>query len=229
MKDIEEKEIKDFELVRPLPASSYTDQWDMPVIKAMSVQELNLKKLEPINFQNIKKDKDNSRKLILNYRYDEEMMRLWNHPLKYIPLLLSCGAVCTPDFSVSPQMNRHWLSQFVFRNRYLGCLWQDYGIKVIPTIPWCYPDTFDICFSGVEPGGVVCISTLGAKKNYNNFIEGFFEMRRRLKPSVIISYGKILPEMKGVFMPVDYKEAMGSKHEYFQIQLIEKQVFVERE
>ena len=102
-------------------------------------------------------------------------------------------------------MNPHWMEQYVFRNRYLGCLWQYYGVKVIPSIPWDTPDTFDVCFSGVEPGGVVCISTLGVKQNLAVFWTG---------------YEDILSEMSGRFFHIKYTDAFSQKGHPEQIPLI---------
>lgn len=29
---------------------------------------------------------------------------------------------------------------------------QDYGIKVVPTVQWAEPETFEFCFDGIEKG-----------------------------------------------------------------------------
>ena len=41
---------------RPLPDDVALDKQDMPIIKAVSEDELDLEHLTPTNFQNIKKD-----------------------------------------------------------------------------------------------------------------------------------------------------------------------------
>ena len=58
----------------------------------------------------------------------------------------------------------------VYRNRWIGCMLQEKGYKVIPTIQWALEDTYDICFSGVEKGSVIIISTLGCIHNKDTFI-----------------------------------------------------------
>ena len=205
---------------RPLPDDVALDKQNMPVIKAVSEDELDLEHLTPTNFQNIKKYENNGKKLVLNFRYDHQLNKLWDKALYYIPLITSCGAIVTPDFSVSHSMNPHWMEQYVFRNRYLGCLWQYYGVKVIPSIPWDTPDTFDVCFSGVEPGGVVCISTLGVKQNLDVFWTGYEEMKKRIHTSTIIVYGDILSEMSGRFFHIKYTDAFSQKGHPEQIPLI---------
>lgn len=211
--DLEERK---FYVQRPIPDGVMLDHFQMPVIKALHENEVDLESLVPINFQNIHKEEDNSHKLVLNYRYDSLLNQIWEKALQYIPLVVSFGAIVTPDFSVSASMNVHWLNQYVFRNRYLGCLWQSYGAKVIPSIPWDTPSTYDICFSGIEPGGIVCISTLGVKKNLEVFFAGFEEMKRRLQPSVIIVYGKIFQGMHGRFLSIPYTDAFAVKRRYQQ-------------
>ena len=76
--------------------------------------------------------------------------KLWDDPFRYLPKLLEFKAICTPDYSVYPNMNINDIRFNVYRNRWIGCMLQGKGYKVIPTIQWALDDTYDICFSGVR-------------------------------------------------------------------------------
>ena len=72
----------------------------------------------------------------------------------------------------------------VYRNRWIGCMLQEKGYKVIPTIQWALEDTYDICFSGVEKGSVIIISTLGCIHNKDTFInKQIKDLEERIKQS----------------------------------------------
>ena len=60
------------------------------------------------------------------------------------------------------------------------------------------PSTFDYCFDGVEEGSIVAISTLGCKKAKRNFLVGYEEMKKRIRPIAIICFDKPFDEIKDV-------------------------------
>lgn len=69
---------------------------------------------------------------------------------------------------------------------------QDYGIKVIPTLQWCMPNSFDFAFDGIEQGGTVSVSTIGVKRDKEAseiWFNGMDEAIRQLKPKNIVVYG----------------------------------------
>lgn len=200
-----------FKVIRPNPEHHAIDKFSMPVIKAISKDKINFATLEPLNLQNLSCKKNNSNKIIIPFNYDDVLLKYWNNPLKYIPTLLTAKVVATPDYSVYEKMNVNEIRHNIYQNRWLGCWWQEYGCNVIPVISWSLPDTFDICFSGVEPGGVVMISTLGCLSHQEDFMRGFNEMKKRLCPSLIIVCGKMINGMSGTFINYDYKDWFNNK------------------
>lgn len=210
MYDIDEEK-ESFYLVRPLLEDMKLDKYGIPIIRALHEDEVDIENLVPINFQNLRRGKPHHQSLVLNFSFDKKLDRRWNNLLDDIPLLTGCGAVCTLDYSVSPQMPPVWFNQYIFRSRYAGSLWQHYNIKTIPSIPWCYANTYDICFSSIEPGGIVIVSSLGAHKHPDTFLNGFNAMKHVLSPSLIIVYGNIIKGMAGRFMHIDYKDAFDKK------------------
>ena len=212
----EQAELDRFYLVRPIFGDMTVDQYGIPIIRALHEEDIDIENLLPMNFQNLRKGKTYQNGLVLNFSYDSKLDRQWNNTMNYIPMLTGCGAVCTLDYSISPKMPLPWFTQYIFRSRYTGCLWQHYKINVIPSIPWCYPDTYDICFSSIEPGGIVIVSSLGAHKHPKIFLDGFNAMKQTLSPSLIIVYGDIIKGMSGRFMHISYKEAFEKKKNHIE-------------
>lgn len=69
---------------------------------------------------------------------------------------------------------------------------QDNGIIVIPTLQWCREDTFEWAFDGIEPGGVVSVSTIGVKRQEaagKIWWAGMDEAMKQLQPSHVVVYG----------------------------------------
>ena len=108
-------------------------------------------------------------------------------------------------------------------SRWLGRTWQNYGYKVIPTVAWALPDTYDLCFEGIEYGSVVAISTLGCHSNIDAFLMGFKQMMARINPSLIIVYGDMIKGMFGTFIGFKYVDGFNRKYE--QISLFNEKVF----
>lgn len=153
-----------------------------------------------------------SKKFILSFINDKYLARFWNEPLKYIPLFQSAYAVATLDFSVDPQMDFPEYFHQIYKNRWLGCFWQNHGILTIPTIGWTTAEWDYLSFSGVEIGSIVVISTLGSKRDIKYFMRGYNEMIKQINPPLIIVYGDILPEMKGRFVNFRYEDSFQLKN-----------------
>lgn len=126
------------------------------------------------------------------YIDDYQFERIWNYPETYIEKLADFDFVLTPDFSLYIDMPMAMKVWNVYRSRMIGQILQDYGAAVIPTLSWAEKDTYTFCFDGVEPGGVVSVSTIGVKKDtaaLQIWKNGMDEAIRRLKPSMVIVYG----------------------------------------
>lgn len=134
------------------------------------------------------------------YLDDYQFQRLWADPERYIPMLKDFGAVMSPDFSVYSDFPKAVKIWNVYRNMWLACLWQCYGITVIPTIMWGAPDTFEYCFDGFPTDGIVSVSTEGSfasEARRESFHAGYSEMLERLHPRGIIVQGQIPDGLEG--------------------------------
>ena len=126
------------------------------------------------------------------YIDDYQFERVWNDPHKYMERLKQFDCMLTPDFSLYMEMPKAMQIWNVYRSRLIGQIAQDEGIKVIPTLSWSDAGSFKFCFDGVEPGGVVSVSTIGVKQDKEAmkiWTDGMAEALKRLTPSCVIVYG----------------------------------------
>ncbi|MCR4682317.1 MAG: DUF4417 domain-containing protein [Clostridiales bacterium] len=209
------KGLTDYEklkVIRPIIGNCEYDDYKMPVIRKTDVGSIDWEKLRAIGVQNASPNNIDRNTLVLMFNYDKKLMALWNDPLKKIGLFLGYAAVATPDFSIYPNMNENEIRHNVFMARWLGVTWQNYNCTVLPTIGWATPETFDICFGGIEHGSVVVISTLGCKGKAKEFLTGFNEMKARLNPPLIIVFGEMIEGMTGTFLHYGYKDSFCKKN-----------------
>ena len=83
------------------------------------------------------------------------------------------------------------------------------GKNVIPTISWSDERSFEFCFEGVEQESIVAVSTHGNRYAIDDFMKGYNELLRKIKPRAIICYGKPFPEMQGNVIAIPYNHREG--------------------
>lgn len=147
---------------------------------------------------------------------DYQFMRLWRDPERYMDMLRQFEYVMSPDFSTYTDFPKAVQIYNHYRKHWLGAYMQEQGIKVIPTISWSTPDSFDWCFDGEPEGATVAVSSVGCMANTESkelFVSGYKEMVKRLTPETIIFYGNVPDECKGNIIRVKayqdkFKEAV---------------------
>lgn len=162
------------------------DYWQMPVIKK---EDFIPDGLVGFNYAKTSKDKNVGIHFFID---DYQFERIWNDPEKYIEILKQYQCVISPEFSLYWNMPLPMKIWNTYRNRFIGSLLQQNGIKVIPSICWADEVTFDFCFEGVEEGSIVAVETNGVKEKEEikkRWFAGMDELIKRIKPSKIIIYG----------------------------------------
>lgn len=126
--------------------------------------------------------------LISTFIDDYHLERYWNKPDYYIRHWQSVAGIMSPDFTLMigmPDPMQRWQ---VYRNRFLGYLWQKAGVNVVPTICWSDESSFQYCFKGVATQSVIAISSIGMISDWQlpYFMAGYSEMLNQLNPSKIL-------------------------------------------
>lgn len=178
-------------------------KYQMPVIQKEIINAPS--KAIGFNYVLSTQDKDGAVHCFLD---DYQIERLWNSPETYVDKLIDFDCVFTPDFSLYSDMPIAMQIWNTYRSRLVGQIMQDYGVRIIPTVSWGLPETFEFCFDGIEEGSIVVVSTIGVKKDENAtkiWRDGMDEMIRRIKPCAIWCYGgQVEYDYKGI--PVTYFE-----------------------
>lgn len=204
-----------FKVIRPMLGDHMLGDYGMPIIHKTDEEMLDIENMKPVGIKNLTTKQDNSKKIVLPFTYDKDLLKYWTDPMKYIPRFQTVMAVGTPDYSIYPTMNINEVRHNVYMNRWLGCLWQTYKCVVLPVISWWAEDTYDICFSGIEKNSIVIVSTIGCMNNQIVFLKGFNEMKKRIEPPLIIVYGDMISGMTGRFVNIKYKDAFNNKNKEF--------------
>lgn len=177
-------------------------KWGFPSIPAVRLADIpQLERLQFFTFKDSKNYYMNGRvkgecgvQFFLDDKYFEAV---WNTPEKYIDHLREFGAVCQPDFSlytnwaIARQMWSH------YRNQWVAKYWTAQGIKVIPTVTWSTPESYEWCFDGVPKHSVVALSSVGCWKDetaHRLFVQGYAEMKRQLEPECVLWRGNVPDE-----------------------------------
>lgn len=156
------------------------------------ITDIMLNKLEWIPFNYALTAKNREKKGVHFYIDDYQFLRVWNNPDKYISLLQEFGAVCSPDFSLYTDMPKALQIYNHYRKQWLSAYWQMNGIKVIPTLCWSTPDSYEWCFDGVPTDGIVSVSSVGTQNNKQvtkNFVDGCKYAIEKTDPVQILWYG----------------------------------------
>ena len=173
-------------------------KYQMPIIQR---EIITTPKKQPLGFNYVlsTKEKDRAVHMFLD---DYQIERLWSNPEMYVDKLMDFDCVFTPDFSLYSDMPIAMQIWNTYRSRLVGQIMQDYGIKVIPTVSWGAPETFEFCFDGIEQGSIVVVSTIGVKRDEaatKIWRDGMDEMIKRIKPYAIWVYGgQVEYDYKGI-------------------------------
>lgn len=206
-------------IMRPIPKDRPRGIEGIPYVKKskIDISDINNGKWL-INLNNIYSgDKNAYRKIVHCFKENNELDRYYNKPYMLLEKVCKYYATSTLDFGMHPGMGRAQIIDATFKNRW-SVVWQQMNghERVAVTVGWLFKDTYDICFTGIEDGTLLIISTLGVCNAMSRdiFLNGFKEMRRRFPHSQIICVGNKLPEMDNDVCFIDYKNSFGNFDKY---------------
>lgn len=209
-----------FNLIKPLPEGWPKDDKGTPYLKKdVSLDTVDWNKVKFVSYSNIKSTANKENKILLNFQYDKTIKCIYNDIFSFARKAYDFLAVATPDYSAYTNMEPCTIEENVRHNLWVGAWLQYLGIKIIPTVTWADQRTYDICFNYIEKGSIVAISTVGVAKNKETFMNGFNEMVKRIKPSLILVRGKPIEHMVGKFIFIDFRDTFEISAEYEQLEL----------
>lgn len=173
-------------------------------IPKLKKDEIDLEEIAFIGYDKLQREETN--KIVHFFLNDYKFEVMWNHPESKIERLRAYRAVLTPNFSMYTEMPLSLQLYNTFRSRWCGAFLQANGIPVIPTVCWSTPESFWFCFDGLPQEGVVAVSTLGVRTEKTLFMQGYYELKKRVNPAAVLCYGKPFEEMKGNILEVDYEQ-----------------------
>lgn len=122
---------------------------------------------------------------------------IWNRPEATLKRVKEADVVIMPDFSTYWDMPMAMQVWNAYRNHWMAAYWQSEGVNVIPNIFYTGMEGLSdiFCFSGIEPGGVMAISTVSANIrdipfNLELFRRGLDLAVERLQPDLLLCYGE---------------------------------------
>ena len=203
-----EKQINKQKLVRNefLYHKNSMGKYDFPIIRK---QDIDINKIKFLSYVNAKKDdKENKDKTIHFFTYDWKFEKVYEKADEELEKLSQYYCLLSPDFSLFTNMPLALQIESVFKNRWCGAYFQSKGLKVIPTISWGDERSFHFCFDGIEIGSVVAVCTYYRENCEEEFMLGYNEMLKRIKPSMVICYDEPFKSMTGnikTFIPTTFE------------------------
>lgn len=125
-----------------------------------------------------------------DYQFD----RLWNNPERYVEMFKKYEYICSPDYSLYLDFPKALQIYNTYKKQYLGAYYQQFGIKVVPTVSWSDSSSYDWCFDGIQKGSCVACSSVGClrdKEATKLFVLGFKQMIEKIDPIKILMVGKL--------------------------------------
>lgn len=123
---------------------------------------------------------------------DYKFERLWRNLDKYLEIISRFDCMIQPDFSIYMDMPMAMKIWNFYRSRLVSQAAQDYGITVIPELPWMGPRNYKWMAEGMPVGGTYATSTVGLTDDDDIkeiFYKGLDESLAAVKPDTLLLYG----------------------------------------
>lgn len=170
-----------------LKSTKLCGKYDFPIMNSCVERP---QELIPFNFALSSKQKEGWLHFFID---DYQFERLWNNPLKYLPIIKRFDGVIAPDFSMFTDMPLAQQIYNCWRNRVISVWLQNEGIKVVPTVEWSDRNSLEWCLDGLPLHGTIAVQTNGCftdSKSRMNFIKGMDYICNKLSPSSVLIYGR---------------------------------------
>lgn len=170
-------------------------EYDIPQIKGID----HIEEVDWISFNMLNSYKSEQPFGVHHFIDDYQFEREWSQIEVQLPRLQRAKYVTSPDFSIYTDFPKAMQIWNHYRKHWIGAYLEAHGLAVIPTIAWGDESSFDWCFDGEPVGKPVAVSSVGVMNNPETkdmFLEGYVAMVERLRPSQILFYGEMIPELE---------------------------------
>lgn len=170
-----------------LDGAKICGRYDFPVVRACRAVP---NKLTPFNYALTSRERVGWLHFFVD---DYQFERLWNNPMKYLPIIKRFDGVIAPDFSMFSQMPIAQQIYNCWRNRVIAAWLQREGVEVIPTIEWSDRASLEWCLDGLPLNSTLAVQTNGcfvSTRSKANFIRGMDHIYNKLSPTAILIYGR---------------------------------------
>lgn len=134
-----------------------------------------------------------------DYRFES----CWTTPQRAVDRIAPFGSALGPDFSVLTWMPPVMQAWQVYRARWVAAYWQWRGVRVIPTVTWATPDTYELCWAGLPRGGALAVSAVGIRDGASRgfFRDGLHHLLRTFATPFLVVYGGLGDLAEGIDLP----------------------------
>ena len=169
-----------------------SNEWGIPDLLPCHID--NLKDIPIQGFNFALTDKHPEGKGVHFFIHDYQFERIWQRPIRYTDFLRKFSFCLTPTFSTYLDMPYALNVYNVYRNRWCGRFWQDFGIQVIPAITFGSFENIDVYCAGIPKHSTIAISTMGEGRwaGYKGLYSIWDRVLELTEPDVILLYGKDL-------------------------------------
>lgn len=178
--------------------------YDIPVMKGIVLKQKALESIQMLgfNYATNSKTADKKDKIVHFFLADYRFQQVWNNPQNYIDLFKQYKAICSPDFSMYIGMPKAMQIFQHYRRMWMSAYYQQQGIRVLPAPCWSDEDSFEYCFDGMPHHSAIVVSSVGCVQSpqvRKSFLKGFEKTCEVLEPAQVILYGRVTPEMTGIY------------------------------
>ena len=165
-----------------------TGKYGFPKVKGVRLRHPDDIKLLGFNYATNKKTENKEGQWVHFFLPDYRFQQVWNNPQRYIDCFRQYKGITSPDFSCYIGMPKAMQIFNVYRMAFLSAYYERYGIKVLPSVTWGEPDTYDWCFDWVPKRSAIV--------SQSKFLHGFERMLDIVKPYQVIIYGLTCREIE---------------------------------
>ena len=168
---------------------------NVPIIKSYDVEDTLPKQMIAFH-EAINASRTDFDAIVHFYVSDENFIRLFRNPTKYVSTLRKYKYVISPDMSQYIEMP--YFSRFANNcyNKSMAQYLQLQGVNIIANVTWSLPDSYEFSFSGIPCHTTIAINSNGVNNSIDSkylWHRGYEEALNRLQPKRIIRYGQKMP------------------------------------